>query len=194
LVVLFLLVVLDALELGLEVQRVTHLVEQKGEEELTGFVSESDETLRLILVDRVAESVALHDDLADWAEHDARQVKVVEPPVVGLVVLNGELDLSHVVLVERDVVHQVHPPVEALIDVEVVLIKLGTDLELEGILVGIRVGEGVLLYDVAVIRVFLSHKGFLLRNVLLWRLHWLNMVMYRELRIMPKELEVVVDS
>lgn len=129
--------VLDTLELGLEVQGVSHLVEEEGEEEVTPVFVELDESGLFVLVDRVAKAVALDHDVSHGAKHDSCEVEVTEPPVISEVVLDLLANVSDIVLIVGDVVEDVDPCVKAFVHILVVLVELRSNLELQSILVAV---------------------------------------------------------
>jgi hypothetical protein len=134
LIVLLSFIVVDEHKLVLEGQSIAHLVEEEGEEELTPVLVELSESLDFILSHRVAELVAVDNDVGDGVEQNARKVQVGEPPVSGRSILNHLPSVGHIILKVWDVVKQLYPGVEALVHVVVVVVELGSDLELKGVL------------------------------------------------------------
>ena len=59
LVVLLLVVLLNTGELGLELESITHLVEEEGKEELSPVIVEGDESVDFVLGNRLTEAVAV---------------------------------------------------------------------------------------------------------------------------------------
>jgi len=81
--------------------------------------------------------VAVNDDVRNGVKHNTCHVQICKPPVSGSSILNHLATVCDVVVIVGDIVEQLNPCVEALINVVVVVIELGTDLELEGVLEGV---------------------------------------------------------
>ena len=61
------------------------------------------------------------------------------------------LGVCYIVLEVRDIVEEVDPGVEALVNIVVVVVQLGSDLKLEGILVAICLRESLLWLHISII-------------------------------------------
>ena len=74
--VLLFLQVFNTCELGLEIECVTHLVEQEGQEEVADAVVESQEASVLDCVETLDEAIAIWERVSDGTTDDLRRIKV----------------------------------------------------------------------------------------------------------------------
>ena len=149
--------VLDPLELGLEVQSVTHLVEQEGEEEVAPARLEGHEAGQFELVHSVGEGVAAGKRVSDGAEDSSRCVEVgqehgVVQPLIHLLPVH-----SHVVIEVSSSINRVHKVIDAQVCVlSVRVCKFHSDEERVHLEVVLGGGEGILRLPEVLVSVALA--------------------------------------
>jgi len=164
--VLAISLVLNPLKLCLEVQSVTHLIEQKGEEEVAVTISEGREPCRFIIVKRRSESIAAGKRVSDRAEDSACDIEIGQEQSV-------VQPLLHLLPVHSDVVVEVGlgvNRVDQVIDAQVCVISVRVSefhsdeerVHLEEVLGG---GERLLGLPEVLVSVALADDGLMCHSV-----------------------------
>ena len=149
--------VLDPLELGLEVQSVTHLVEQEGEEEVAPARLEGHEAGQFELVHGVGEGIAAGERVSDGAEDssccvEVRQEHGIVHPLLHLIPV-----FCHVVIEVGSGINRVHKVIDAQVCVLSVRVReFHSDEERVHLEVVLGLGEGFLIHHKVLVSVALA--------------------------------------
>ena len=120
---------LDSLKLGLEIQSISHLVEEESQEEVTPVAVESEESSVLNLVEGVREGIAVGQRICNGSINDTSQVEVWFKVVRLLARFEQGGMLGDVVGEVSALVETVDDIVEARVSVFIGVGKLGTNDE-----------------------------------------------------------------
>ena len=149
--------VLDPLELRLEVQSVTHLIEQEGEEEVAPARLEGHEAGQFELVHGVGEGIAAGERVSNGAEDssccvEVRQEHGIVHPLLHLIPV-----LCHVVIEVGSGINRVHKVIDAQVCVLSVRVReFHSDEERVHLEVVLGLGEGFLIHHKVLVSVALA--------------------------------------
>lgn len=105
---------MDAGEFGLEIESVTHLIEEKSEEEVTPVVVKLSETFNFYLGAVLVELVTVGEGRGNRTANHARNIQVWLPIVVVRAILHPKPVLCYIILEVDSVVGRVNKALDTL--------------------------------------------------------------------------------